>query len=118
MPVAPAVIRCKVADSAVSPAGFGTLMQSVVADPFRGQRLRLTARLKAKDVEGAGTIWMRIDRAPGDMLRFDNMEQRPRNGVLKGTTDWTEREVVLDHLSQRTFLDRPTNLDFRDPEPQ
>jgi hypothetical protein len=154
LPGAPAVIRSKAADGAASPGDFGTLMQSVLAEPFRGQRLRLKAGLKAKDVDGAGTIWMRIDRAPGDTLRFDNMEQRPRNGVLKGTADWTEREVVLDvppdatsiHFgfylrgrgqlwarqfdlaavgpdvavtsARRSFLDRPTNLDFRDPEPQ
>jgi hypothetical protein len=158
LPRTPAVIRSKFAadDSALRSAGkgFGTMMQSVLADPFRGKRLRLKAELKSEDVDGAGTIWMRIDRAPGETLRFDNMEQRSKNGVLKGTADWIPREVVLDvpqdassiHFgfylrgrgkmwarlfdlaevgeivaatsSWQTFLDRPTNLDFKDSEPQ
>lgn len=154
----PAVIRSKfAADDHVwrsAGKGFGTMMQSVLADPFRGKRLRLRAELKSEDIDGAGTIWMRIDRAPGETLRFDNMEQRSTNGVLKGTADWTSREVVLDAPQEassihfgfylrgrgqvwarrfdlaevgevvaatstwQTFLDRPTNLDFKDSEPR
>lgn len=95
-----ALIRCKYA--ADDPAytdrtnGFGTLMQSIAADAYLGKRLMLTAKLKAEDVDGAATIWMRIDGIRKDSLGFDNMEARGANGVLRGTMDWSTRRVVLD----------------------
>lgn len=75
--------------------GFAGLTQSVAADAYRGQKLKLTASLRTEDAD-AGTAWMRIDQAPGKVLRFDNMMQRPSDGALKGTVDWTLRSVVLD----------------------
>jgi len=75
---------------------FGTLMQSFSAAKYRGRRVRLRAELKTEDVQGAGTIWMRVDGAPGRGLRFDNMEMRKHDGVLAATSDWTRRDVVLD----------------------
>lgn len=75
---------------------FGSLQQSFRADRFRGGKLRFTGELKTEDVKGSGTLWMRIDRTAGHMLRFDNMETRPRDGSLKGTQDWTRREIVLE----------------------
>jgi hypothetical protein len=94
-----AMIRCKYAED--DPAyiamekGFGTLMQSILADEFRGKRLRLGAELKTDNVAGASTIWLRVD-SPEQTLRLDNMERRKRDGALEGTVDWTPREIVLD----------------------
>jgi len=79
------------------------LMQSVDADDYRGKRLRLSASLKTEAVDLA-TIWMRVDRAPGQVLRFDNMVNRPRDGALRGTNDWTDRCVVLDVPEDATSL--------------
>ncbi len=76
--------------------GFATLMQSVTADPFRGQRLRLQAELKAAFVPEGATIWMRMDDGVGKTVAFDNMETRAENGVLHGSTDWLTREIVLE----------------------
>lgn len=93
----PALIRSR-AEPAPAPAGsrFGTLMQSILADKFRGRRVRLSAELKTEHVVGAGTIWMRVDGAQRKSLSFDNMETRPVNGVVSDTSDWTRREVVLE----------------------
>lgn len=74
---------------------FASLMQSVIADSYRGLRIRLTARLRTEDAS-AGTIWMRVDAAPGAVLRFDNMLKRDSLGALRGTVAWTERCIVLD----------------------
>ncbi|MCV9939417.1 glyoxalase superfamily protein [Boseaceae bacterium BT-24-1] len=74
---------------------FATLMQSVVADAYRGSRLRLAASLKTEDAD-AGTIWLRIDDASGKVLRFDNMMQRQTEGALRGRADWIQRSIVLD----------------------
>src|SRR4051812_43378131 len=76
----PALIRSRAGDTP-SEAIFGTLMQSFAAGKFRGQRLRLRAELKAEDVRGAETIWMRVDGVPKRTLAFDNMEQRTKDGV-------------------------------------
>ncbi|MBP0578984.1 hypothetical protein J8I29_06685 [Labrys sp. LIt4] len=95
-----ALIRFKysadASDFADKANAFGTLMQSIVADAYRGKRVMLTALLKAEDVNGAATMWMRIDGTRKDSLRFDNMETRSVNGALHGTTDWSERHIVLD----------------------
>ena len=95
----PAMIRCKYADDdpvyVAMEKGFGTLMQSILADEHRGTRLRLRAELKTDNVTGAGTIWMRVD-GPGGTLQFDNVEKRKTLGVLKGTVDWVPREIILD----------------------
>ena len=74
---------------------FACMMQSVVADDYRGTRLRLTASISTEDA-GLGTIWMRIDAASGQILRFDNLMQRTIDGPISGTTGWTERSIVLD----------------------
>jgi hypothetical protein len=70
---------------------FGAFEQVLNAQDYHGKRLRLTAFVKTKDVDDWSGVWMRIDgRRPN--AAFDNMQQRP----IKGTTDWTAYEVVLD----------------------
>lgn len=77
-------------------SGFGTLMQSVKADPFRSMRVRMSGWVKANGVADWAGLWMRVDgpdtRKTGRSLSFDNMENRP----IKGTSDWTRYEIVLD----------------------
>lgn len=91
----PAIIRSTKAEPIM---GFATLMQQIKADAYRGQRVRLTAELMSLDCKGAVTIWLRADGPDrGKILAFDNMETRNGDdGPLTGTTDWTERHVVLD----------------------
>lgn len=74
---------------------FASLMQSILADTFRGRRIRLSAELSTEDAD-AGAIWMRVDAGPGRVLQFDNMLDRTRGGALRGTAGWTRRSVVLD----------------------
>jgi len=72
--------------------GFGTFMQHFKADRFRGRRVRMTAQVKAEDVEQWAGLWMRVDGSEGEMIAFDNMQKRP----IKGTVDWRPYSVVLD----------------------
>lgn len=75
---------------------FATLMQSISAEDYRGQTLKLTAELRGDDV-GHGSLWMRVDpKGGGKSLRFDNMLMRERDGALSGRFGWTERSIVLD----------------------
>jgi hypothetical protein len=83
------------------PRGFGTLMQSFKEDAYLGKRLRLSAFVKANDVDGWAGLWMRVDGPNGRRsTAFDNMQDRP----IKGTSDWTRYEIVLDVASEATNI--------------
>ena len=74
------------------PDGFGTLMQSMSATNYSGQRVRMTAWVRSDTVGEWAGMWMRVD-APGEnAVSFDNMGDRP----IKGTTAWTRYAIVLD----------------------
>lgn len=70
--------------------GFGNLMQSFDATPFRGKRIKLSAwlRIEAKG-EDAAQMWLRVDRAGDRMGLFDNMGDRPVR-----SSDWKQVEIV------------------------
>ena len=76
--------------------GFGSLMQNFLAENYLGKRLRLTAQLKAQEVTGIASLWMRVDAERGRTLAFDNMEGRGSGGPLTGTAGWQERSIVMD----------------------
>jgi len=88
-----------------SPGGFGTLMQTIAADDYRGKRVRFSADVKAKGVASWAGLWMRVDGAWREgqlppMLAFDNMRGRP----IKGTRDWARHEVVLDVAAEASGI--------------
>ena len=100
--------RCEPADVARSLAtapsidpttGFGTLMQDFDAAQWRGKRLRLSAWVKSADVKPGSGVWMRID-IDKTSAAFDNMVNR----AIRGTTEWTKYEVVLDVAEQATGI--------------
>ena len=72
--------------------GFGTMMQSFVPAEYLGKRLKLSAWVKAKDVQRWAGVWMRVDGKDKTSIAFDNMQNRP----IKGTKDWTRYDIVLD----------------------
>ena len=73
------------------PGGFATVMQTIDAAAFRGQRIRLRALVRT-EMAGRGGLWMRVDEPDGLFSAFDNMQDRP----IIGTTAWGRCEVVLD----------------------
>ncbi len=74
--------------------GFGTLMQSCIADKYLGKRIKMTGYVKSLDVKGWAGLWLRIDETNlyQKVLGFDNMVNRP----IKKTTDWKKYEIVMD----------------------
>ena len=73
--------------------GFGTLMQNSLPAQYLGKRVRMKGYLKTKDVADWCGFWLRIDQSGSDLaLSFDNMSDRS----VKGTTEWTKYEIVLD----------------------
>ena len=75
-------------------SGFGGMMQMCSADEYRGKRLRFSAWMRTEQAnDGGAHLWFRIDgEERRQMLRFDNMDNRP----VKGTTDWQQYSIVLD----------------------
>jgi hypothetical protein len=71
--------------------GFGTLMQGINAEQYKGNTVRLSALVKSEEVTGWAGLWMRVDKG-AEPLAFDNMQKRP----IIGTTGWQRYYVVLD----------------------
>ena len=59
--------------------GFGNLMQSFNAIPYRGKRIRFRAAVRAEVARqlGRGQLWLRVDRTGQKTGLFDNMGDRP-----------------------------------------
>ncbi|WP_428310492.1 hypothetical protein [Hydrocarboniphaga sp.] len=76
--------------------GFGTLAQAARAEAFRGERVRFSAYIKAKDVTDWAGLWFRADRGDGALVAFDNMANRP----IKASSEWQPYEIVLELPAQ------------------
>jgi erythromycin esterase len=73
-------------------SSFANIYQPIVADSYRGKRVRWSGWVKQEGVSGTEAgLWMRVD-GNGLDLAFDNMENR----ALVGTADWHQVSVVLD----------------------
>lgn len=75
-----------------SPAGFGTLMQAIGADQYKGKRIQLTAYMRSNIQEGKLQMWMRVDMPNRTSASFDNMYDR----AVLGKTEWQPYSIVLD----------------------
>lgn len=72
---------------------FSTMMQTSSAKKYVGKRIKMSGYLKTENVKSWAGMWLRIDpEGGGNALGFDNMEDRS----LKGDTDWSLCEIVLD----------------------
>lgn len=75
-----------------APPGFGTLMQNFRAEKYLGVRIRFSAETMSIGIVDWAGLWMRVDDDKRESPSFDNMGDRP----IKGTTEWTRHDVVLD----------------------
>jgi hypothetical protein len=85
--------------AAAPPSGFGTVMQSIDAERYRGARVRFAAVLRAHEITDWAGAWLRVDAAGGTRV-LDNMRDRP----LRGSAWWTEAASVLDVSEDATSL--------------
>lgn len=82
-------------------SGFGTLMQTCLADEYVGKRIKMTAYIKSENVSDWAGMWLRIDsKERRESLGFDNMQDRP----IKGSKDWTKCEIILDVPAESSTL--------------
>lgn len=77
---------------------FGGFIQVARAAPWRGQRVLMRAWIKTMQAD-AGALWLRIDAAD-DFLAMDNMGNR----TIKGTTGWSQYEIVMDVPERAEYL--------------
>lgn len=68
---------------------FGNLMQAVDATPYREKRVRYRAAVRVESGGGRAQLWLREDRASGEMGFFDNMSARPI-----GSGEWQYYEIT------------------------
>ena len=59
--------------------GFGNIMQTIDATPFRGKRVwfRAAVRYTPGSEPGSAALWLRVDRPNDQRGFFDNMSNRP-----------------------------------------
>jgi len=65
-----------IASTAKKTKGFGTLMQIVDAEKFKGKTIKMKGLIKTADVKKWCGFWLRIDNAKGRTLGFNNMQKK------------------------------------------
>ena len=84
---------------AAAPVGYADLRQGVLADPFRGRRVRLTAQVKTRDVTDKASIYLRVV----DPARSRGPEHRHQ--VASPATDgWNHLQVEADVPDDSVFV--------------
>src|SRR5258706_1875903 len=70
--------------------GFASLGQSFNPSKYLGKKIKLSGYIKTKDVTSWSALWIRIDQPTKYSL--ENMKNR----YMRGNSDWTKCEIVLD----------------------
>jgi len=71
--------------------GFGNVMQTIDATPYRGKRIRFRGAVRVEGEEASGLLWMRVDRPANQIGFFDNMQDRPIH-----SKEWSYYEISGD----------------------
>jgi RNA polymerase sigma-70 factor (ECF subfamily) len=88
-------LRAQVPD----PAGFADLRQGILADAYRGRRVRLSADLKTADTAQQAGLYLRVI----DPARSRPPETREQLS-LRGTTDWTRQHIEADVPADSAYV--------------
>ncbi|MBX9668541.1 MAG: hypothetical protein K2X93_13030 [Candidatus Obscuribacterales bacterium] len=76
------------------------MIQTMGAVEYRGKRIRFSAKIKAENLLGEASLFVRIlDTIPSMILR-DEMDGRR----ITGTHDWVELDVVIDVPSEARYI--------------
>lgn len=80
-----------IASAVAAPEHYALMQQSIRADLYRGQRIRLTGFLKSAGAAGSTGLFVRVDGENATQTS-DYMAGR----LLREASDWTLRSVVVD----------------------
>jgi hypothetical protein len=83
-----------------SSSDFATMMTTQNATTYAGKRVRFRGWVRTDSLDAWAGLWMRVDEPGNQTGAFDNMANRP----IKGTTPWTQYDVVLDIASDATDI--------------
>lgn len=75
------------------------MSQELDAAKYRGLRVKLACELKAEDVEGFVSIFLRTFNKAGKLMAWDDLHDRGdgrANDPISGTTEWREKFIVID----------------------
>jgi bifunctional DNase/RNase len=81
------------------PPGFADLRQGILADAYRGRRVRLSADVKTAGVSKRAGLYLRVI----DPARSRPPEVREQLS-LQGTSDWTRRHVEADVPADSVYV--------------
>jgi hypothetical protein len=81
------------------PPGFADLRQGILADAYRGQRVRLSAEVRTAGVARRAGLYLRVI----DPARSRPPEVREQLS-LQGTSDWTRRHVEADVPADSVYV--------------
>lgn len=84
---------------APGPAGFADLRQGILADAYRGRRVRLSADLKTAEATKKAGLYLRVI----DPARSKPPETREQFS-LHGTTGWTRQHIEADVPADSVYL--------------
>lgn len=76
----------------VADARFAGVAQTIPAVPWHGKLISVRAMLKSENVAGATGIFIRVEDASRKTVTLGNSFAHP----IMGTTEWTEREAIVD----------------------
>jgi hypothetical protein len=76
-----------------TPSGYGTAMTAILAEPYHGNRMRLSAQVKGRGIIGPGDLWLRVqaEASPGDGPGLGGGTCK-----LSGDFDWRPCTIVFD----------------------
>ena len=81
------------------PAGFADLRQGILADAYRGRRVRLSADLKTAGAANSAGLYLRVI----DPARSRPPESREQLS-LHGTTTWTRQHIEADVPADSVYV--------------
>lgn len=73
------------------PVDSAALVQGMAATRYRGHRVRFSGRVRARRVTDWAGLWLCVC-GPGGGVVLDEVQRTP----LRGTTRWTQADIVLD----------------------
>jgi hypothetical protein len=79
---------------------FASLVQTISAQRYLGQRIRFRAMIKTRDVNDWAGLWMQVQASNRTNAAFYNSSDQP----IKGTTRWQLRSVTLDVPADATTI--------------
>jgi hypothetical protein len=72
--------------------GVYSVTQSISAEPYRGTRVLLSARIRGQALEGRAGLLLKAETSDRRLLAMDDMRLNP----VKGDTGWMDARVLLD----------------------